>query len=160
MLNFIKFHIKVVYFGLLIIGVLLFVLSLFSPLMTVRSLYIFTDTITLISILSDLLHTDEWLLFILILVFTIMLPTLKYFVLFLNGVSRHNSNLYFRSLSILEFVSKWAMLDVFIVAIAITVIKFNSVTLGTTEYGLYFFVISILLSMGCVQLKKLFVELS
>ena len=54
----------------------------------------------------------------------------------------------------LEGVSKWAMLDVFLVAIVITIIKLDIITAGVTHYGLYLFVSSILISMLSVQLQK------
>ena len=154
-LHFIKTHRKATYFCLVIIGAILFIISLFSPLITVNNLYIFTDTITLISMLSDLLQKNEWILFLLIFLFTIILPIAKFLTLFLNGISAAYSNTNKTSMKFLETVSKWAMLDVFLVAIVITILKLNLFTTGATHYGLYLFVCSILISMLCVQLQKL-----
>ena len=155
-----KAHLLTIYFCLVIIGATCFVVSLFSPLLSVNKLYIFTDTITLISMLSDLLKSKEWFLFSIILLFTIILPAMKFLVLFLYGISSADSSIHKTSMKFLESVSKWAMLDVFLVAIVITIVKLDLFTTGVTHYGLYLFVSSILLSMVCVQLQKLLVDRS
>ena len=121
MLSFIKNHIKTLYFSLVIIGAMLFILSLYSPILSVKNLYIFTDSITLVSMLSDLLQAGEWLLFILIFIFTVILPATKFLVLIISGMSSLDSSFHKTSIKFLEGVSKWAMLDVFLVAIVITV---------------------------------------
>jgi len=54
----------------------------------------------------------------------------------------------------LEAVSKWAMLDVFVVALFVASIKLKVFASAETHYGLYLFVAAVLLSMICSSLQK------
>ena len=156
MLQFIKSHLEVIYIVLVIVGAILFVISIFSPLLSVNKFYIFTDTITLASIISDLFHENEWLLFFTILLFTIIIPVIKFIALLSYRLFARDPNRQKLLINYLEVISKWAMLDVFLVAIVITIIKLDIFTTGVTHYGLYLFASSILISMLSVQLRKQF----
>lgn len=145
-----------IYLFLVIAGAILFVVSLFSPFVSVQKFYIFNDTVTLVSMLVSFAHEKDWFLFVVILLFTIILPAMKFVILFIYGWSPDTAVSNSLSMRVLEGISKWAMLDVFLVAIVITVIKLDMVTTGNINYGLYLFACSILLSIGCVQMQKLF----
>jgi paraquat-inducible protein A len=149
-------NLNAIYLLLVITGAILFVVSLFSPFVSVQKFYIFDDTITLVSMLINFAHEKDWFLFVVILLFTIVLPAVKFVILFIYGWSPDTAVSNSLSMRVLEGISKWAMLDVFLVAIVITVLKLDLVTTGKINYGLYLFVCSILLSIGCVQMQKLF----
>ena len=149
-----KRYLKGIYLFLVITGASLFVVSLFSPFVSVQKFYIFNDTVTLVSMLANFLREKDWFLFLVILVFTVILPTIKFVLLFIYGWSPRADVDGSYALKVLEGISKWAMLDVFLAAIVITVLKLDLITTGTINYGLYMFVGSILLSIGCVQLQK------
>lgn len=60
-----------------------------------------------------------------------------------------------RSIRILDLIGKWAMLDVFVVALVIFTIKNTGLANAVVEPGLYIFVCSILLSMtGIYRVKQ------
>ncbi len=137
---------------MVITGITIFIFSIFSPLLSISELYLFTSTISIYSALQTLLVEKEWLLFGVILIFTIVLPSIKYTLLVVGGakpnlLSRHN-------FKILEAISKWAMLDVFIVAVIVASIKLKLFTDAETHYGLYLFVIAVLLSILCASVHK------
>ncbi len=136
----------------MIAGRVIFITSIFSPLLSISQLYIFTNTITIYSALETLLVDDEWLLFWIILIFAIVLPTVKYIILISNVIksSVPSSNSY----KVLEAISKWAMLDVFVVAVIVASVKLKLFAQAETHYGLYLFVIAVLLSMLCANLQK------
>lgn len=136
-----------IYVFIVAIGIIAYVLSLFAPLLTINQLYIFSDTLTMISIMHTLLNSGEWVLFMVIVVFAMVLPVLKYSTLLLYGLSMNSRNLATRTLSILETVSRWAMLDVFIIAILVAAIKLKWMASAQTHYGLYLFVLAVLISM-------------
>jgi paraquat-inducible protein A len=143
---------RFIYLLLVIVGVVIFVCSIFSPLLSISEFYIFTNTLSIKSALLTLLRQDEWLLFIVILCFTIVLPGIKYMLLIIGGIkpkllSKH-------SFRMLEAISKWAMLDVFIVAVVIASVKLKVFASAETHYGLYMFVSSVLLSIICASIQN------
>ena len=124
-----------------------YVMSLFSPLISISEFYIFSETLTFYSIMRTLFYGGEWLLFLAVFIFAFVLPSIKYIVLLMYGI-KHKllSN---KKLILLEAISKWAMLDVFIIAILIATIKIKSLTAAQTHYGLYLFVMAVLTAMAC-----------
>jgi len=143
---------RLVYLLLVILGVVIFGISIFSPLISVSELYIFKSTISIYSALLTLLRENEWLLFGVILIFTIILPSIKYTLLLIGGVK--TSLLSTQSFSMLEAISKWAMLDVFIVAVIIASVKLKLFASAETHYGLYLFVAAVLLSILCASMQR------
>lgn len=89
-----------------------------------------------------------------ILTFTFIFPILKYIFLFLKII-----NVQLKSGKIIDIVidiiNKWAMLDVFVVALIIINMKLNSILLASKlKVGTTYFALSILLLMICsVYLK-------
>ena len=147
MLNF-----KFIYLLLVISGIAIFVVSIFSPLLSISELYIFTNTVSIHSALITLLAEGERLLFSIILIFTIVLPSIKYTLLVIGGVKPNllSSNRF----KLLEAISKWAMLDVFIVAVIVASVKLKLFASAETHYGLYLFVTAVLLSIICASIHK------
>lgn len=87
----------------------------------------------------------EWFIASLLFLFTFLLPIVKY--LFLGSrllLKKHNERIHYW----LEIVNKWAMLDVFVLAVVIVNLKFESLIIVTEiRSGTTFFIISILLLM-------------
>ncbi|MDW3096007.1 MAG: paraquat-inducible protein A [Gammaproteobacteria bacterium] len=138
----------------MISGAVIFIASIFSPLLSVSELYIFTSTITIFSALATLLIDEEWLLFWVILIFAIVLPAVKYMLLITNVIKSNppSNNTY----KLLEGISKWAMLDVFVVAVIVASVKLKLFAQAQTHFGLYLFVIAVILSIVCANLQKKF----
>ena len=152
--DLLKRYLKAIYLFLVIMGASLFLVSLFSPFVSVQKFYVFNDTVTLVSMLTKFLNEKDWFLFSIILVFTVILPTIKFVLLFIYGLFPTAATPGSYTMKVLEDISKWAMLDVFLVAIIITILKLDLITTGKINYGLYLFVCSILISIGCVHLQK------
>lgn len=55
---------------------------------------------------------------------------------------------------ILEAISKWAMLDVFIIAVIVASVKLKLFSDAETHYGLYLFVTAVVLSIICASIHK------
>ncbi len=144
---------KTIYQILVVIGFALYVASLFTPILLIREFYIFEDEITILTTLSILLNAKEWMLYVIIVLFTIILPLSKYFILFLYNIYPLKQKSNKRLLLVLEGISKWAMLDVFIVAVFIASIKLKMLTSAETMPGLYLFVASIVISIICTQIQ-------
>ena len=145
---------RILYFVLVMAALVVYLVSLVSPLLTVKKLLFFSDTITFISILSALLENRELVLLVIIFVFTIVLPTLKFLLLFNAGLNPEVLQTKTKSLVVMEQISKWAMLDVFIAALIIVIVKLEILSSAHTHYGLYLFIASVLLSMLCSQTQR------
>ncbi len=145
---------RILYFILVIIALVAYLVSLVSPLITVKKLLFFSDTITFMSILSTLRANGELVLLVVIFVFTIVLPTLKFLLLINVGLNPEVLQTKTKFLVVLEQISKWAMLDVFIAALIIVIVKLEILSSAYTHYGLYLFIASVLLSMVCSQTQR------
>ena len=143
---------RIVYLLLVILGVVIFFSSIFSPLLSISELYMFTSTVSIYSALVTFIREGEWLLFIIILVFTIILPSIKYALLLSSGVKPNL--LSSDSIKLLEVISRWAMLDVFIVAVIVASVKLKLFASAETHYGLYLFVTAVLLSILCASIQR------
>ena len=104
--------------------------------------------------MQTLFNSREWLLFLALFIFAFLLPSLKYMLLLIYGLllGRHQPSK--KVISVLEAISKWAMLDVFIIAILIASIKLKSLAAAQTHYGLYLFMFAVLVAMGCTYYYK------
>lgn len=100
------------------------------------------------------MHDGELFLFIIIFIFAIILPSVKYLLLLAYGAYPESLNPSSNMLVVLEAMSKWAMLDVFIVAILVASIKLKVFSAAETQYGLYVFVCAVIISIVCTQVKK------
>lgn len=131
--------------GLLAAAAALFGVGLFAPLFTVEKLLIFSDTVSIASSLYALATEGYVFLFLLILVFSVLLPLTKLSVLIYVRWLRPR-----RPVPLLVWVerlAKWSMLDVFVVALLVISIKLQFVAQVTIHYGLYAFAASVLLTM-------------
>ncbi|MCB0707695.1 MAG: paraquat-inducible protein A [Saprospiraceae bacterium] len=130
-----------------------FIAGIANPIMGSKLfLSINRDDVYLWSSITDFFRDGEWFLASLLLIFTFLLPILKYVFLgsrlFLNKGSDQLNKL-------LEIVNKWAMLDVFVLAVLIVNLKFDSLILVTeVRIGTTFFILSILLLMATSALLR------
>ena len=147
-------NIKIIYQSLVVIGFSLYVYSLFVPILLIKEFYIFSNEITIISSLALLRESKEWLLYAIIFVFTILLPVSKYLLLLVYNFGDDENDKSRKIRFILENISKWAMLDVFIVAVLVASVKLKLFTSAETQNGLYYFVGSILISIICVFIQN------
>lgn len=126
-------------------AIALFAVGLFAPLFTVEKLLIFTDTVSIASSLVQLVQQGYVLLFVLVLAFTVCLPTCKLVLLARVHWSRCEAAA--RWLPWVERVAKWSMLDVFVVAVLVLSIKLDYIAEIRLQIGLYAFAASVLLSL-------------
>lgn len=131
-----------------------FITGLFSPLYTSTRFYLFSDQASLFRSIILLFQQKEIYLGILIALFTVVLPLVKFIVIFIT--------LFFitdlpgkKGFEFFTTISKWAMLDVFIVAVLLLNMKFDSriieMKLGV---GIVWFSLSVILLMVSLALLK------
>lgn len=93
-----------------------------------------------------LYQSDELLLSLIVLVFTVVFPLFKK-VIFIIEIYSIKINADGKSIhQIIGQMSRWSMLDVLIIAMTIVALKSSGVANALSNIGLYFFVISIILS--------------
>ena len=131
---------------LLGLSLVLFIIGSFAPLMTVKKFLIFTDHISLFSGLVRLFQERHYGLFGIILTFSVLLPLVKIAVLYSVCTRAVWTSPNVRTtLHWLALVGKWAMLDVFIVALLVVVSRIRGFAEVEVQYGLYVFAASVVL---------------
>lgn len=134
---------------LLLASLACLIIGITAPLLTLEKLYFFENTVSLLSTVKELFHQKEWFLFIVIALFSLCIPILKItgLVLILNAAYLKGSFLD-KTLHIIEIISKWSMLDVFVVALLLVSVKLGVLAKVEVHYGLYTFAASVLLTIG------------
>lgn len=127
---------------------ILFMIGIFSPVLTFQKFFIFSSTVSIVSGLFQLLSEGYPVLFILIFGFSIVLPLFKLLLLFgiVYGVI-HNPGRHIKILHWIAQYGKWSMLDVFVAALLIVTVRLGAMADVKVHYGLYAFAASVILSM-------------
>ena len=142
---------------LLGLSLALFIIGFFAPLITVKKFLFFTNRISLFSGLVQLFQEQRYGLFSIIVTFSVILPLVKIGVLYgvCTKASWSSPNVR-TTLHWLVLVGKWAMLDVFIVALLVVVSRVRGLADVEVHYGLYVFATSvILLNLTAFRLEAL-----
>lgn len=146
----------------LIASLIFFILGFMYPLLksgfgigpfTIKSDYVYIST-------SFRYFFDKGEVFIgfLLLFFTIIFPIIKYIFLFLTLLGRKMPR-HGAVATALEIINKWSMLDVFVVAVLILNMKFDSdIIVSKLEAGTTLFAVSVLLLMTSSFIAKKMIE--
>jgi paraquat-inducible protein A len=107
------------FLGLLLLGAAgLLVMGWLLPVMTIRTLLVFYDEVSILEGGLRLLDSGDYLLFLLIMAFTVIFPVCKIALAFLAWTSLHGADPRLaRALGWIEALGKWSMLDVFVIAL-------------------------------------------
>lgn len=136
--------------GLWLLSLVFFILGLSYPIMTTEVLMgLKKQELYLPSSVTYFFDAGDYFIGTLILLFTMVFPSLKYFLLLLKILKfwQPTSNLV---KTIFDLFNKWAMLDVFVVALVIINMKFDSILVRTVlSSGTTFFAMSVLLLVFC-----------
>ena len=135
--------------ALLVITTVCLAVGLTTPVLTLEKFFIFDNTVSIYSGLVQLLEERRIFLFVIILLFSVVLPIIKLCILFrLLASPAHSSETLHRYLHLMHQYGKWSMLDVFVVALLVVVVKLGAVASVETHFGLYAFGIAVLLTMA------------
>ncbi|WP_421791698.1 paraquat-inducible protein A [Hyphobacterium sp.] len=125
---------------LILVSAVCLAAGLLSPMLETRRLIFFTDAHSLIDVTRALLETGQYLLGLVILVFSILFPIGK--AIYLSAVNAG----WARGRSALVWVDrlgKWSMIDVFIAAIIVFTLSGDRAIQIFEQPGLYFFTAAI-----------------
>ena len=133
---------------LLAVTCLLLLAGFFLPMLTLTKFLIIANSFSIVSGLVALYQQGQWLIFIAIGLFSVLLPLLKIgllFLLLIHGEVRSPS--YAKLLKLMHDYGRWAMLDVMVVAVMIVTVKLGVVAQIEIHPGLYIFGAAVLLIM-------------
>lgn len=130
---------------LLVLALLCFFIGIYLPVFTLTKLLVFDNTVSILSGLWQLVAEGQYLIFVLIFSFSIVLPIAKLSILAVAWNSHRNHH--HKKLLWLEKVGRWSMLDVFVVALLIVTVKLGVLASVVIHAGLYYFTASVLLMM-------------
>jgi len=124
-------------------------LGMSLPIIKLTKNYILWTTTTEHSLLStvNVLITDgQWFLGLTVLVFSILFPTVKLlYLLLVSTLPRNDIMRLDRQLRALEWLGKWSMHDVLVLALTIFFIKSHGIYDASSLEGVYFFTTGVVL---------------
>ncbi len=133
---------------ILLINLVLLAVGLVAPIITLKKFILIENTFSVFSGAIGLINENHIFLFILIAGFSIVLPLLKIAVLYkLLSLQGNKAAQLERYLHWMHLYGKWAMLDVFVVAVLIVAVKLGAIVSVELHYGLYAFAASVILTM-------------
>lgn len=123
---------------LLLLSMLLLALGIFAPMLTLTKFIWIENKFSLYSGTLQLFREEQYFLFTVIFLFSIVMPVGKIIVLLLFW-HRDSSNRrqIERFMNWLAHYGKWSMLDVFVVALLVVIVKLGVIATVEIHYGIY-----------------------
>lgn len=141
--------------AMLALALPLLVGGLLLPAVSVSSLWVFNDTFSLTDGALQLLSEGEYVLFVVVFAFTFVFPVLKIVAGLTACIwSPGNNRLFRRLFPAMAALSRWSMLDVFVVAVIIVLVEGRLLSDAEARLGLFMFAGSVVLSTLAVQRLK------
>jgi paraquat-inducible protein A len=133
---------------LIIVATVSFALGVMLPAIRFTTVYVWTNQHSIATIIYALYTNQEYFLCVVLFLFSILFPFLKLLYL-LTLVSSHDMPGEFRarSISIMEWLGRYSMTDVMVLALMIFYINSSGYTEATVLPGVYFFAASALITM-------------
>lgn len=141
---------EAIFWIIIFLSILFFILGITSPLFTTTKFAFFDSSFNFFESLNLFLELKEYFLFSMILGFTLIFPSIKYLLLILNRLRQKEI-----LTIIVNHLAKWSMLDVYVVAIMLLILKMDSgIITFTIEKGTYYLAISVIFSLLLGLLNK------
>ena len=125
---------------LLSISFILFCISIYLPIIKMKTVFIISKDISILQSVYILFDSNLYFLSILILIFSTIFPILKYIYLF-NFIFEIN---YLKKSKLINIISNWSMTDVFVISLIISIYKVSLLSDIEVYYMFYLFIFSIL----------------
>jgi paraquat-inducible protein A len=137
----------VIFFLLILLATGLFIAGIFLPILTFKEMDWFKTTFSVLSGIQNLWQQKQPILALIIVLFSIVFPTVKLVTLFWIWVARLKNHQRIAIVNRLELLGKWSMLDVFVVAVTVVTVKLGFLVNADPRLGIYVFASSIILTM-------------
>ena len=123
---------------LLAIATILLAIGLVAPIITFTKFIFIHNTFSILTACWSLLIQGQYFLFVVIGLFSIVLPICKLAFLTKLVVRKSITSAYTqKTLALVHRFGKWSMLDVFVVAILVVVLKLGAIGNVEKHFGLY-----------------------
>lgn len=133
---------------ILALTLVLFIIGISTPILTVTKLMVVSNEVSILTGLYELLEEQQYFIFVVIFLFSIILPLVKIYYLYLLSASHAVDNKqYTKYLHLMHRYGRWSMLDIFVIAILIMTVKLGALASVEIEIGMYFFTIAVILLM-------------
>jgi paraquat-inducible protein A len=126
----------------------LFIAGLFLPMLTLSKFILIKNEMSVVTGIVELAATGSWLLFVVILGFSIVLPVLKLWLIYILIKAQGKIDEATKKwLKLVHEYGRWGMLDVFVVAVLLVTVKLGAIASVKIHPGLYCFGAAVLLMM-------------
>ena len=137
--------------ALLIAAVILYIPAMMLPVMRTGTLFD-TENHTILGGVMDLWNSGSWDLSIIVFVASVVVPILKMLALALLALTAQKRSSWrqpqrARLYRLLEAVGHWSMLDIFVVALLVTLVQFGNLAQTRPETGIIAFGAVVVLTM-------------
>lgn len=134
--------------ALLALAAVLLGIGLCAPMLTIEQFIFIRNRFSVLSGIWQLALEGQYLLFLVVFIFSVLLPVLKLLVLLrLTGAAIHHDSRLPRYLRLMHSYGRWSMLDVFVVAVLVVAVKLGTFADVQVHYGLYAFAGAVLLTL-------------
>ena len=131
----------------LIAGLFALVAGLLLPTLTVETFPLISDSVSIMGGLAVLWGDDQYFLFVVLLVFSVLFPAAKYALgLWIWFAADTGTKRPVLMVGWLDELAKWSMLDVLVVAIVVAALNLTVISGVFVHAGLYLFTLSVVLS--------------
>lgn len=132
---------------LLMIAAIAFGLGITLPLVRFEKLYFFTDTPSLLGIVSGLWEDGSLALALIVAIFSILFPLIKMAMAFRVAVNGGALPKW------VNLLSKWSMMDVLLVALVVFAAKTSGLATAISQPGIWFYALSVV-ALAVASLDK------
>lgn len=136
--------------GLLLVSLPLLVAGLTMPAISITHLGVFTDTYSITGTVFSLWGGEKYALFVIVLFFSLLFPSVKILIALWAWYVGDDDRVR-RLCRLFAAVSKWSMLDVFIVALTVLAIEGSLFTAADIHLGVVFFAVAVIASTVALQ---------
>ena len=138
--------------GLLLLSLPLLAAGLAMPAVSITHLGVFTDTYSIAGTVFAFWDAGKYLLFAIVLFFSAVFPAAKILIALWAWCAGPGDGEKLRRIcGHFATVSKWSMLDVFIVALTILVVEGSLFTAADVHIGIVCFAVSVIVSTVAIQ---------
>ena len=134
--------------ALALLTLALLLVSWWAPLFTMTQLWLFDDRVSMLSVVATLFDSANYLLLLLVASASMLLPLVKALLILLKALPQWQYKLSSRAHELIKLLSRWAMLDIWVVALMIVVIKLSAWADAQVEWGLYLHLVVVALLWG------------
>ncbi len=132
---------------LLLLALPMLVGGMLMPAISVTKMILFADTYSIFDAVFTFWHAGKYGLFALVFFFSLVFPAAKNLIALWAWIfATDDHDVTQRVLAVFAAVSRWSMLDVFIVALTVLVIEGSLLTSTDIHLGILLFALSVILS--------------